>query len=39
VALQVEGVAIAAGGLRLHVVRGKTDQAGQGAELGLPRGR
>jgi integrase len=39
VALQVEDVAIVAGGLRLRIIRGKTDQAGQGAEIGLPRGR
>ena len=39
VALQVEDVAIVAGGLRLRIRRGKTDQAGQGAEIGLPRGR
>ena len=39
VALQVEDVAIVAGGLRLRIGRGKTDQAGQGAEIGLPRGR
>ena len=39
VALQVEDVAIVAGGLRVRIVRGKTDQAGQGAEIGLPRGR
>jgi integrase len=39
VALRVEDVAIVAGGLRLRIVRGKTDQAGQGAEIGLPRGR
>src|SRR5271165_6839426 len=39
VALQVEDVAHVAGGLRLRIVRGKTDQAGQGAEIGLPRGR
>jgi integrase len=39
VALQVEDVAIVAGGLRLRIMRGKTDQAGQGAEIGLPRGR
>ena len=39
VALQVEDVAIVAGGLRLRIVRGKTDQAGQGAEIGLPRGQ
>jgi integrase len=25
--------------VRLRIVRGKTDQAGQGAEIGLPRGR
>ena len=36
-ALQVEHVAVLAGGLRLR--RGKTDQAGQGAAVGLPRGR
>ncbi len=39
VALQVEDVAIVAGGLRLRLLRGKTDQEGQGAEVGLPRGR
>jgi integrase len=39
VALQVEDVANVAGGLRLRITRGKTDQAGQGAEIGLPRGR
>jgi len=39
VALRVEDVALVAGGLRLHIRRGKTDQAGQGAEVGLPRGR
>jgi hypothetical protein len=39
VALQVEDVAIVAGGLRLRIRRGKTDQTGQGAEIGLPRGR
>jgi integrase len=39
VALRVEDVAIVSGGLRLRILRGKTDQAGQGAEIGLPRGR
>ncbi len=39
VALQVEDVAIVAGGLRLRIARGKTDRARQGAEIGLPRGR
>jgi integrase len=39
VALQVEDVAVVAGGLRVRVVRGKTDRTGQGAELGLPRGK
>jgi integrase len=39
VSLQVEDVAIVAGGLRLRIARGKTDQAGQGAEIGLPRGK
>jgi len=39
VALQADDVAPVAGGLRLRIVRGKTDQAGQGAEIGLPRGR
>jgi integrase len=39
VALQVEDVAIVAGGLRLRITRAKTDQAGQGAEIGLPRGK
>jgi len=35
-ALQVEDVAIAADGLKLSIRRGKTDQTGQGAEIGLP---
>ena len=39
VALQVDDVAVVTGGLRLRIRRGKTDQAGQGAEIGLPRGR
>ena len=39
VALHVEDVAVVTGGLRLRIRRGKTDQAGQGAEIGLPRGR
>jgi len=39
VALQVEDVAATASGLRLRIARGKTDQEGQGAEVGLPRGR
>jgi integrase len=39
VALQVEDVALVAGGLRLRIARGKTDREGQGAEIGLPRGR
>ena len=39
VSLHVEDVAIVAGGLRLRIRRSKTDQAGQGAEIGLPRGR
>ena len=39
VALQVEDVARVGGGLRLRIARGKTDPAGQGAEIGLPRGK
>jgi integrase len=39
VALQVDDVAPAAGGLRLRIRRAKTDQTGQGAEIGLPRGK
>ena len=39
VALQVEDVAEVAGGLRVRIPRSKTDAAGQGAEIGLPRGR
>jgi integrase len=39
VALRVEDVRTVAGGLRVRILRGKTDQAGQGAEIGLPRGR
>jgi integrase len=39
VALQVDDVAEDARGLRLRIRRGKTDQAGEGAEIGVPRGR
>ncbi len=39
VSLRVEDVAIVANGLRLRMARSKTDQAGEGAEIGLPRGR
>jgi len=39
VALQVEDVAEVPGGLRLRIAHGKTDQAGQGTEIGLPRGK
>jgi integrase len=39
VALRVEDVRVDADGLRLRIRRGKTDQEGQGAEIGLPRGR
>jgi integrase len=39
VALQVEDVVPTAGGLRLRVGRAKTDQTGQGAEIGIPRGK
>ncbi|HUZ65831.1 MAG TPA: site-specific integrase [Acetobacteraceae bacterium] len=39
VSLRVEDVAHVAGGLRLRIARGKTDPAGQGAEIGLPRGK
>jgi integrase len=39
VSLRVEDVAVVADGLRLRLVRGKTDQVGQGAEIGLPRGK
>jgi integrase len=39
VSLHVEDVVPVAGGLRLRINRGKTDQAGQGAEIGLPRGK
>jgi integrase len=37
--LNVEDVRVDADGLRLRIRRGKTDPAGQGAEIGLPRGR
>ncbi len=39
VGLQVEDIAEMPGGLRLRIARGKTDPAGQGAEIGVPRGR
>ncbi len=38
VALQVEDVVATQGGLRIRIRRGRTDRAGAGAELGLPRG-
>jgi integrase len=38
-ALRVEHVKMDADGLRLRILRGKTDQEGQGAEVGLPRGK
>jgi integrase len=37
VALQVEDVTVNADGLRLRIRRAKTDQEGQGTEIGLPR--
>jgi integrase len=39
VALRVEDVAEVGGGLRIRIPRSKADAAGQGAEIGLPRGR
>ncbi|HUW79482.1 MAG TPA: tyrosine-type recombinase/integrase [Acidocella sp.] len=39
VALQVEDVAPVEGGLRLRILHSKTDQAGQGVEIGVPRGK
>jgi integrase len=39
VSLRVEDVVVDANGLRLRILRGKTDQEEQGAEIGLPRGR
>src|SRR5271157_5454751 len=39
VALRVEDVGVDAGGLRLRIPRSKTDPTGQGAEIGLPRGK
>ena len=39
VSLRVEDVSPAAGGLRVRIPRSKTDPAGQGAEIGLPRGK
>ena len=39
VSLNVEDVAVVSGGLRLRIRHAKTDQTGQGAEIGLPRGR
>src|SRR5208282_1234237 len=39
VALHVEDVGEIAGGLRLRIARSKTDPTGQGAEIGLPRGK
>jgi integrase len=37
--LRVEDVAIVANGLRLRILRSKTDPGGQGEEIGVPRGR
>ncbi|HME19745.1 MAG TPA: ATP-binding protein, partial [Acetobacteraceae bacterium] len=39
VALHVEDVGVVADGLRLRIARSKTDPTGQGAEIGLPRGK
>jgi integrase len=39
VALQVQDVTVAAGGLRIRIARSKTDPGGEGAEIGLPRGK
>jgi integrase len=39
VSLNVEDVTLVGGGLRLTIRAGKTDQTGQGAEIGLPRGK
>ena len=39
VALRVEDVSVVAGGLRLRIARSKTDPAGAGAEIGVPRGK
>jgi len=39
VALRVEDVDAVGNGLRLRLRRGKTDQHGQGTEVGLPRGK
>ena len=38
-ALRVEDVVATQNGLRVRIRRSKTDKAGEGAELGLPRGR
>ena len=38
VALQLDDVSHTATGLRIRIRRGKTDAAGEGAEIGLPRG-
>src|SRR5271165_2130792 len=38
-ALRVDDVGVSAGGLRLRIPRSKTDPTGQGAEIGLPRGK
>ena len=39
VALRVEDVSVVAGGLRLRIARSKTDPAGAGADIGVPRGK
>ena len=39
VGLRVDDVSVAAGGLRVRIARSKTDAAGEGTELGLPRGK
>ncbi len=39
VSLRVEDVTASANGLRIRIRRGKTDAAGQGTEIGLPRGK
>jgi hypothetical protein len=39
VGLQVEDITVVSGGLRVRIARSKTDTAGEGREVGLPRGQ
>ena len=39
VGLTVKDITVGAKGMRLRILRSKMDQAGEGAEIGIPRGK